>query len=121
MLRKPTIIALRARHTAFRIAADILWGRKIHIEPRPAPPPFAALADFDPNAVIRPRRGNLPALSWPMLGVLFLVVVLFLLFVATAYTGFNGAIPPAPARPLNKRGGSMRNPHPRSSVFRFPA
>jgi hypothetical protein len=37
--RKPTIIALRARHTAFRVATDILWGKKIKVDPPPAPTP----------------------------------------------------------------------------------
>jgi hypothetical protein len=34
MLRRETIIALRARHTAFRIAIDILY------PPQPSPPPM---------------------------------------------------------------------------------
>jgi len=79
MVRKPTMIALRARHTAFRIAAEILWGRKLRVPPPPAPLPFAALADFDPNAVIRPRHDNLRILAWSLVGVLALVTVLFVI------------------------------------------
>ena len=78
MLRKPTMIALRARHTAFRIAGEILWGRKIHVEPPAVPPPFAMLADFDPHAVFKPRHDNMRVLAWSLVGVLVLVAVLFL-------------------------------------------
>lgn len=74
------MIALRARHTAFRIASDILWGHKIQVPPPSAPPPFAALADFDPDAVYRPpRHHNFRVLAWSVVGLMFLVTVLFVI------------------------------------------
>jgi hypothetical protein len=43
MLRRETIIALRARHTAFRIAIEILHPRQA--PPPPAPPAMPVLED----------------------------------------------------------------------------
>jgi hypothetical protein len=39
MLGRETIIALRARHTAFRVAMEILHGRPPSTAPKPSPSP----------------------------------------------------------------------------------
>jgi hypothetical protein len=60
MLRRETIIALRARHSAFRMAIDILYPQQSPPEipthlPLPAEPTFKWVA-YDPAGVQRIRR-----------------------------------------------------------------
>ena len=60
ILRRETIIALRARHTAFRIAVSLLYPRQSPPElPPPAPlpaEPAVKWGAYDPAGVARIRR-----------------------------------------------------------------
>jgi len=71
LTRKPTMIALRARHTAFRIVTEIIWGRKINVEP-PAPPKPVLIPDYRDLPIAKPKTRYLQLLII-VFGVLCLI------------------------------------------------
>ena len=107
MLRRETIIALRARHTAFRIAVEILY-------PPPPPPPSVQPATVSDEEVDRAaaqweaqsRREAEWARQdarnrWRAIAILATLFILLIAYIV--YDSSNQASPPPPppqARPI---------------------
>jgi hypothetical protein len=106
ILRRETIIALRARHTAFRIAIDILHPRQS--PPPPMPPQPAALAqeemdraqaewDLDARRAATSEREYRRAL---LLQITVIVVGLIAFIVFLMYVDeYHPSPPPSPVAP----------------------
>ena len=91
MLRRETIIALRARHTAFRIAIDILHPRQLPPPPMPQPVALAqaemdrAQAEWDLEARRAARwESERRRTLWIQIAVIVVVLMGFIAFLIYA-------------------------------------
>ena len=99
MLRRETIIALRARHTAFRIATDILYP---HQSVGPAPEPVMPIMDMEGEIgwgrELARRRKRIVA--WIILGVWVFLGVLLVVY--SIETGTRQPVPQPPPVPQGR-------------------
>jgi hypothetical protein len=101
MLRRETIIALRARHTAFRIAVDILYPPQPQPQPPMPEPPMPILEDGEQaradwqaaaaKQAARERTGRVLAIVFGAFTLAYLLLIVYAVYLAQ-----NPPPPPPP-------------------------